>query len=163
ARNHLGSALKLARGALSEARDSIWNMRSHILEKGDLAQALEGILRQMTDGTNIAPNMRIEGTPRRLPPVIENNFLRIGQEAITNASKHGEPSHIEVTLAFEGRSISLLVEDDGIGFSPASQPERNQRSFGLVGIRERADLLAGKVEIDSAPGKGTRVRVTVSV
>jgi signal transduction histidine kinase len=163
ARNHLGSALKLARGALAEARDSIWNMRSHILEKGDLAQALEGILRQMTDGTEMEPSMRIEGTPRRLPPVVENNLLRIGQEAITNASKHGKPKHIDVTLAFEGRAISLVVQDDGIGFAKPQQPERNQRSFGLVGIRERADLLGGKVEIDSAPGQGTRVAVTVSV
>ncbi|HEU5080729.1 MAG TPA: sensor histidine kinase [Opitutaceae bacterium] len=163
ARNHLGSALKLARDALAEARDSIWNMRSQVLEKGDLGQALEGILKQMSDGTRVLPNIRVEGARRRLPPVVENNLLRIGQEAITNASKHGKPSRIDVTLAFEGRTIRLAVEDDGVGFSPAAQPKRNRRSFGLVGIKERADLLGGKVEIESTPGKGTRVSVAVSV
>jgi len=163
ARNHLGSALKLARGALAEARDSIWNMRSQVLEKADLPQALENILKQMTEGTDMVPLIRIEGTRRRLPPVVENNLLRIGQEAITNASKHAKPTRIEVTLAFEGRTISLIVADNGIGFSAEVLPKPNQRSFGLVGIRERADLMGGKVDIESAPGKGTRVAVTVSV
>lgn len=163
ARNHLAAALKLARAALAEARDSIWNMRSHVLEKCDLGEALEGILHQMTDGTSITPHMEVEGDRRRLPPVIENNLLRIGQEAITNASKHARPTRIDVTLSFERRTIRLAVKDDGVGFVVGSQPNADRRSFGLVGIKERAELLGGTVEIISAPGKGTRIVVTVSV
>lgn len=163
ARNHLGSALKLARAALAEARDSIWNMRSQVLEKGDLGQALEGILKQMSEGTKVTPSIRVEGARRRLPPVVENNLLRIGQEAITNASKHGTPTRIDVVLAFEGRTIRLAVEDDGVGFSTSAPTNGQRRSFGLVGIKERADLLGGKVDIASEPGKGTRVSVAVSV
>jgi len=162
-RNHLGAALKLARAALAEARDSIWNMRSQVLEKSDLAEALKGILERMTEGTGIAPTMRVEGESRRLPPVVENNLLRIGQEAITNAIRHAKPSRIDVTLAFDGRVVRLEVQDNGVGFVPGSEPSGGRRSFGLVGINERAALLGGKVEVQSAPGQGTRVVVAVSV
>jgi signal transduction histidine kinase len=163
ARHHLGSAHKLARAALAEARDSIWNMRSHVLEKCDLAEALEGILNQMTEETGVTPSMHVEGDRRRLPPVVENNLLRVGQEAITNASKHAKPTRIDVTLVFERRNVRLTVEDDGVGFVVGSKPSGDRRSFGLVGIKERAELLGGNAEITSAPGKGTRVVVTVAV
>jgi signal transduction histidine kinase len=161
--NHIGTAHKLTRAALADARDSIWNMRSHVLEKCDLGEALEGILMRMTEGTRVTPNLRVDGIRRRLPPVIENNLLRIGQEAITNSSKYAKPTRIDVTLTFEGRIVRLTVEDDGVGFVMESQPSENRRSFGLVGIKERAELLGGTAEIISAPGKGTRVIVAVSV
>jgi signal transduction histidine kinase len=138
-------------------------MRSQVLEKRDLGQALEGILVQMTEGTGVQSDMRIEGVSRRLAPVVENNLLRIGQEAITNASKHAKPTRIDVTLAFDGRNVRLSVEDDGVGFSLGSPANGDRRTFGLVGIKERAELLGGSVEIISAPGEGTRVVVAVSV
>jgi signal transduction histidine kinase len=163
ARTHLAAAHKLARAALAEARDSIWNMRSHVLEKCDLGEALEGILKRMTEGTEVVPTMRVEGERRRLPPVVENNLLRIGQEAITNASKHASPRHLSVTLEFERRTVRLAVEDDGIGFQPGERPSGGRRSFGLVGMKERAELLGGTVEVTSAPGQGTRVVVSVTV
>jgi len=163
ARHHLSLAHKLARAALADARDSIWNMRSQVLEKGDLGEALEGILRQMTDGTGVVPEMRVEGTRRRLPPVVENNLLRIGQEAITNAAKHARPSRINVELVFAGRTVRLAVEDDGLGFVVGEQPSGDRRSFGLVGIKERAELLGGSCEIRSAPGQGTRLVVAISI
>lgn len=162
ARDHLALAHKLARGALADARDSIWNMRSQVLERCDLGEALEEILTQTTDGTGVQPGMQVEGLSRRLPPVVENNLLRIGQEAITNASKHAKPSRIDVRLAFDGRTVRLLVEDDGIGFANGTQP-KGSRSFGLVGMKERAKLLGGTVQISSTPGKGTRVEVLVTV
>lgn len=163
ARQHLAAAHQLARAALAEARDTIWNMRSQILERGDLAQALESILKQTTEGTGVMPEIRVEGSTRRLPPVVENNLLRIGQEAIMNASKHARPTRIGVELAFDGRTVRLGVSDDGIGFANGAPPSSGRRSFGLVGIKERAELLGGTVEIKSAPGQGTRVVVAVSV
>lgn len=161
ARSHLAAAHQLARAALAEARDSIWNMRSQVLERHDLGEALEGILLQMTDGTGVTPKMQVTGSRRRLPPVVENNLLRIGQEAITNASKHARPTRIDVTLSFDRRHVRLAVEDDGVGFVVGSQPRGDRRSFGLVGIKERAELLGGTVVIDSAPGRGARLVVTV--
>ncbi len=163
ARTHLGAALKLTRGALAEARESIWNMRSQVLEKGDLGEALQGILKQITDGTDVRAQMVVEGARRRLPPVVENNLLRIGQEAITNASRHASPTRIDVTLTFERRRVHLIVQDDGAGFTPEEQPTAGRRSFGLVGMKERAELLGGSVEIQSSRGQGTRIAVTVAV
>ena len=162
ARNHLASAHKFARAALAEARESIWNMRSQILERCDLGEALEGILKRMTEDTDVTPHMRVEGDRRRLSPVIENNLLRIGQEAITNASQHAHPARIDVSLSFDGRSVRLAIEDDGTGFEVGAQPGGERRSFGLVGMRERAELLGGTFEVTSAPGRGTRVLVVVS-
>jgi len=161
--NHIGAAHQLARAALADARDSIWNMRSHVLEKSDLGEALEGILLRMTEGTAVIPSMRVDGARRRLPPVVENNLLRIGQEAITNATKYANPTRLDVRLAFEGRIVRLAVEDNGVGFVKGAQPSGDRRNFGLVGIKERAELLGGTAEIDSAPGQGTRVIVSVSV
>jgi signal transduction histidine kinase len=162
-RNHLATAHKFARAALAEARESIWNMRSQVLEQRDLAAALESILRQMTEGTGVDFSMRVDGDRRRLPPVVENNLLRIGQEAITNATKHAHPSRIDVRLAFEGRAVRLEVRDDGVGFDPDAQRDRESRSFGLVGMRERVELLGGGLSIESAPGRGTSVVATLSV
>jgi signal transduction histidine kinase len=161
ARNHLGVAHKLARAALTEARDSIWNMRSQVLEQRDLGQALEGILVQTTEGTGVMPNMQVEGARRRLAPVVENNLLRVGQEAITNASQHAKPARIDVTLGFDHRAVRLTVQDDGVGFLVGSPPGGQRRSFGLVGIKERAELLGGTMVVTSSPGQGTRIVVTV--
>lgn len=162
-RHRLAIAHQLTREALAEARESIWNMRSHVLEKVDLADALQGILFQATDGTGIDPRFAVEGESRRLPPIVENNLLRMGQEAITNAVKHAIPRRIALNLKFEGRTVTLSVEDDGVGFVVGAKPEGERRSYGLVGMGERADLLGGKIQIDSTPGKGTSVSVVLSV
>ena len=163
AKNHLATAHKLAREALAEARESIWNMRSQVLEKGDLGEALEDILQQLTEGTGVASHMRVEGPRHRLPPVVENNLLRIGQEAITNACKHANPACIEVTLQFSARTVRLDVTDDGVGFVAGTQPAGRRRGFGLVGMKERVELLDGTIEVASAPGQGTHITVVVSV
>lgn len=162
ARQHLATAHQLARTSLAEARVSIWNMRSQVLERCDLADALGDILQRLASGTSAAPSMRVEGTRRRLPPVVENNLLRIGQEAITNAVKHAQASHITLTLGFDQRVVRLVVEDDGIGFTENPQPTGEQRSFGLIGIRERVNILNGQLEIQSRPGEGTRISVSVA-
>ena len=162
ARQHLATAHKLARISLAEARVSIWNMRSQVLERFDLADALDDILKRLASGTSAAPAMQVEGARRRLSPVVENNLLRIGQEAITNAVKHAQAAHITVTLGFDHRAVRLVVEDDGVGFAEDSPPPAEQRSFGLIGIRERVSILNGGLEIRSRPGEGTRISVTVS-
>ncbi|MEQ9825635.1 MAG: sensor histidine kinase [Puniceicoccaceae bacterium] len=162
-RNHLGTAHRLTREALAEARNSIWNMRSHVLEKGDLVDALSRILDQLTKGLEVIAEVRAEGNRRRLSPMVENNLLRIGQEGITNAIKHAQPSRIELTLAYEPRRVRLYIRDDGIGFEAAKQTRPQSGSFGLVGIRERVHLLGGSVDMQSSPGSGTTICVTVQV
>ncbi|MEI6645041.1 MAG: sensor histidine kinase [bacterium] len=156
----LGEARSLTRASLANVRNTIWNMRSQVLETGDLATALGGILKIMPGGDHIKSELRVLGIPRRFAPVTENNILRIGQEAITNAARHAEAKNIEVVLAFEERGLRLSITDDGKGFDPA-HPPKSKGGFGLIGMRERAVLVRGKLNILSEAGKGTMITLEV--
>ena len=160
AKEPLSDARSLTRASLSNVRNAIWNMRSQVLETGDLATALGGILKTMHGGDHIKSELRVVGLPRRLAPVMENNILRIGQEAITNASRHAQAKHIEVVLAFEERGLRLSITDDGKGFDP-SQPPKSKGGFGLIGMRERAVIVRGKLTVSSEVGKGTTITLEV--
>lgn len=158
----LEQAHHLVRSSLAEARNSIWNMRSQVLESNDLGSALRQILDQMTSGTSIQGTVRTVGRPRRLPPVTENNLLRIGQEAITNAIAHADAARIDVELEFREKEIGLRIADDGSGFD-TSHPPPSDSGFGLIGMRERVAELHGALEILSTPGRGTEVKLVVPV
>ncbi|KAF0095887.1 MAG: histidine kinase [Puniceicoccaceae bacterium 5H] len=160
-RANLAAAHKMTRDALAEARNSIWNMRSQVLEGCDLSEALERILRQLTADQDVTTSVQVVGEKRRLSPLVENNLLRIGQEAINNALKHAEASTINVSLEFDHRQVSLSVEDDGTGFTDTAPSDNGRQSYGLLGIRERANLLDGEVHIESGPQRGTRVVVRI--
>ena len=153
---HLETAHRLVRENLSDARVSIWNMRSQALETHDLAGALEGILRQLSAGRPVEAVFWVDGARRRLAPQTENELLRLGQEAIANALKHAAPQRVEVTLRFAEKQVELVVVDDGVGFDP-EHVAHGTHGFGLMGMHERAAQLGAQLEITSAPGRGTRV------
>jgi signal transduction histidine kinase len=159
---HIELAHSLVRNSLTEVRNAIWNRRSQVLEKGDLAAALEHILKETTDDTGVSGHLQVTGRARRLPPVTENALLRVGQEAITNAMKHAKPGCIEVQLEFEEQRVSLRVKDDGKGFD-AEKPPANKTSFGLAGIRQRVAALGGELSLRSNHGQGTELKLTVPV
>ena len=161
-RQHLATAHQLARSALAEARTSIWNMRSQVLEECDLGEALTRILHKLTDDSRVKTEVKVNGSKHRLSPRTENNLLRIGQEAITNAVKHAKANKITIILTFDSRIVHLSIHDDGIGFEAITRQAGERRSFGLVGIRERVEQMGGTLEIISAPGKGTKITVQVS-
>jgi signal transduction histidine kinase len=98
-----------------------------------------------------------EQTSRRLAREIETATYRIAQEALTNARKHGGAVHVNVDLWEDESNIHLTVQDNGQGFDMSSK----RQGFGLVGISERVELLQGEFEVNSAPGKGTTLSVTV--
>jgi signal transduction histidine kinase len=158
--DHVQMAHQAVRDSLTEARSSIWNMRSQALENGDLASALENVLRLLARGKPIEANLSIRGRRRRLAPAIENNLLRVGQEAIVNATKHAKARSIAVDLEFGETEVRLSVTDDGIGFDPRQAP-RSESGFGLVGMRERAAQLHSELVVESRSGGGTRVALTV--
>jgi signal transduction histidine kinase len=153
---HLELAQQLVSENLEEARKSIWEMRSQVLETSDLAGALNGILRQMADGTEIQTECLVSGRPRRLAPMLENNILRIGQEAISNAVRHSHATRIEVELVFDEKDFRLVVKDDGAGFDPVKPPV-GDGGFGLVGMRERAAHIKSQLEIRAAAPQGTEI------
>jgi signal transduction histidine kinase len=157
---HLNAVQQLVRGSLEEARNSIWNMRSQVLETKSLARALEGILTQMVEGTGVETKVLVLGRERRLAPMVENNLLRVGQEAITNATKHARANHITVTLDFGEEQLTVAIADNGCGFNP-SQPHLRKGGFGLVGMQERATDLKGELTISTSPGQGTKITLHV--
>ena len=157
---YLDAAQQLVQGSLREARNSIWNMRSHVLETADLPTALNNLLKQLTDGTAMEARLELTGKPRRLAPVIENNLLRVCQEAMTNAIRHSQARHLVVNVAYGDNYFKLIVRDDGQGFNPTAL-RTDESSFGLIGMRERAAQLQGQLEVQSVPGQGTEIVLTV--
>ncbi len=157
----LTTAHQLVRKCLAEARESIWDMRSHILERTDLAGALRSVAEQLAAGQPCTVRTEVRGRPRRLSPMIENNLLRIGQEAVANALKHANPGVIAITLDFQDEEVRLEVRDDGRGFDPASAVESAGTHFGLRGMRERATRMGGEFCLERAPAGGMRVAVTI--
>jgi signal transduction histidine kinase len=160
AKRSLDVARQMLRYSLEEARRSVRDLRSQALDSGDLAGALTDLARQMTLGTPVDARVHVVGTPRRLDAAQEHHLLRIGLEALTNALKHGDPSRIDIEVCFAPEGISLQVRDDGRGLSGGTESVVGNH-FGLQGVRERVDKLGGVLQIDSQPGKGTRLAVKV--
>jgi len=160
ARQHLDVAEELVRHSLEEARNSIWNMRPQVLETRSLSGALNSILEKLSEGILRETHLDVTGQERRLAAIIETNILRIGQEAIANAVNHARANAIHVKLHFGEKDFSLTVSDDGKGFDP-NNPPPSKGGFGLVGMRERASALNGKLTIHAAPNQGTQVNLWV--
>ena len=160
-RRHLDLARDLVRTSLDEARRSVWNLRAQVLEEAGLSGALSRLGRQLTDGGKVTFELRIEGPPRTLPVDVENNLLRIGQEAITNAVRHAGASRITLLLAYLDEGVRIVVVDDGKGFDPADVQTSARGGFGLPGIRERAEAMHATFEIPRATGGGTRLEISV--
>jgi signal transduction histidine kinase len=159
-RERLNEARALVRSSMAEARRLVQNLRSPVLDEGDLPQALREVVEQLGTGAQARIELHILGKPRRLPDMTENNLLRIAQEALVNAVKHGRAKHIQLELCFGPGSVRLGVQDDGCGFDGAAATPRDGH-FGVLGMRERAQQLGGQLFLHSEPGAGTEVRVAV--
>lgn len=162
ARESLQVARQMLRYSLEETRRSVMDLRSQALERSDLAGALEILARQMTLNTPAQASVRVSGPVHRLDAAKEHHLLRIGLEALTNALKHGRATRIDIELLFTPDSTSLIVTDDGQGLE-SSERASGGAHFGLQGVRERVDKLGGVLDIDSSPGAGTRLSVTIPV
>lgn len=160
-RRHLDLARELARSSLDEARRSVWNLRAQALEESGLGDALSRLGRQLTEGGKVTFELRVDGTPRALPAEVENNLLRIGQEAITNAARHAGATRIDLELAFLADDVRLVVRDNGKGFDPTRVRPSVQGGFGLAGIRERAEAMHASLAVNPEPAGGTRLELCV--
>lgn len=158
ASQNLAEASRLTRESLAETRNTIWKMRSQSLETGDLASALTDVLNRLTAIKDVKGSFNLSGKPYRLPPLMENNLLRIGQEAITNAVKHSQARNVMVNLSFMPGKLYLKIADDGRGFDPQTAKPR-EKNFGLVGIHERAREIHADLNVKSSPDRGTEVTV----
>jgi len=158
---HLELARNLMAKSQVEVRRSVWDLRSRALEQFDLPGALLGGARHITDGTTIRVELETKGQPCTLPEIVEENLLRIGQEAVTNVIKHSRATLVQMTLAFEPAGVMLQIEDNGVGFSPENSVGPQDGHFGLLGMSERAKRLGGRLTVNSTPGKGATVLVEI--
>jgi ligand-binding sensor domain-containing protein/signal transduction histidine kinase len=159
AKPHLDQARQLVRSSLDEARRSVWALRSQALENSDLPSALNNTVKQLLADTSIQSQLQVSGTYRELSREIEDNLLRIGQEAITNAIKHAQAEQLRIELSYVTDRVTLSVQDDGRGFDSTQQSPNGH--FGLVGMRERVRQMGGQLLVNSRPQAGTEIIVEV--
>ncbi len=155
---HLANAAELARQSLSEARRSVQALRPEQLESARLPDALADVAASWSEVNGVAATVITTGTARQLHPEVEVALLRTGQEALANVAKHAAASRVGVTLSYMEDVVTLDVRDDGIGFVPAAV---DGAGFGLAGMRQRVQRVAGSLAVESAPGEGTAVSATV--
>jgi len=154
---HIARAEAMARAGLQEARRSVMALRPQALEGNDLSTALREMVTGMTDGTSVNSEFAQGGVARELPPAWDENLLRIGQEALTNAIRHGHARRIVMELEFSDDAVLLRLKDDGPGFDANSAFD----GLGLAGIRARVSAMGGQLSIESAAGSGTTISVSV--
>ena len=163
ASHHLKLARNLTRQGQTEVRQSVWGLRTRAAEKFNLVNALTFTGRQIANGAGIQVQIETSGEMNSLSETFEENLLRIGQEAITNAVKHSGAGTVKIELQFTPRHVVLQIRDDGKGFDPDHCIGPDEGHFGLLGIRERAERMGGSANISSTPGAGACVRVDIPI
>jgi signal transduction histidine kinase len=158
---HLELARTLMRQTHADLRSSVWNLRSRGSGDFSLLEALRQSSERLTEGTGVSVEVHQKGTLRSLPELHEENLLRIGQEALTNALKHAKPERIEIQLDYGDAALVLRVRDFGRGFDPGSAQGPEQGHFGLSGMAERAQRIGGTLAVTSNPGSGTTIEATL--
>jgi signal transduction histidine kinase len=153
----------LAVRILEQTRRLIFDLRPTALDDLGLLPAIRRYAQRRLEVADIQLHMEALGQARRLPSEVETSVFRIAQEAITNVVRHAHASQVHLSLNFDPDRITLTVTDDGVGFDPAAILEApdSTRCLGLLGMRERAELLGGRLSIESRPGAGTTVHLRV--
>lgn len=157
-----------AKGSLSEFHDLVastlegvrrmaLDLRPSALDDLGLVPALQWYTDNFGRSWGIKARFRANGLNRRLPPEIELVLYRVAQEALTNVAKHAQASRLAVELERLGSSVRLTIEDDGSGFDVERSMSSKERGLGLFGMQERLALVGGRFQIESHPGKGTKL------
>ena len=163
AKHHLELARTLVGESQMEVHRSVWNLRCRALEQFDLPGALLMSSRQITGGSSLRVEMKAHGRVRPLPETVEENLLRIAQEALTNVIKHSGATLTEIDLDYGPKNVVLKVKDNGRGFALDDCAGPREGHFGLLGISERVKRLHGEITFSSAPDAGTTVRVQIPI
>ena len=165
ARERLQGVIEQASQAISEGRDAVQGLRASSVVNNDLAQAISTLGEAL--GTDHAGqrapafDVAVEGTPQNLAPLVQDDVYRIAGEALRNAFQHAKAKRIEVELHYDRARFRLRVRDDGKGIDQKVIKEGRTGHFGLTGMRERAQLLRGKLVIWSELDSGTELELTI--
>jgi len=163
ARTELGNLKTAVNATFQRIRDFIFDLRPMMLDDLGLFPTLRRYVQDFEAKYHVPTNLTFAGKDQRLPAHLEVTLFRAIQELLNNIIRHAHASHIQINLDIEDRSVVATVEDDGSGFdaSEALGAAREQHTLGLASIKERIEMLGGSLRIESAIGRGTRVRVQV--
>lgn len=157
-RNYVQQALQLTQRNLEEARRSVLDLRAAPLEDATLPEALERLAREQSERSGHEVHFAAFGDNRPLPSYQELGLYRIAQEALNNALQHSQAQSVCISITMHPQEVRVALEDNGRGFEADHVPAER---FGLLGMSERAHLLGATLEIQSCPGVGTQVTVTL--
>ena len=162
-RERLLHAKSLATRALEQTHALILDLRPIVLDDLGLIAAIRSYAEEHLVPRGVESQVTVQGAPRRLPPALEIALFRIAQEAINNIATHAAAHQASLVLEFQPARVRVVVQDDGCGFDPATVlgSGNGERGFGLLGMQERVELADGTFQIDSQPGRGTCIIVTV--
>jgi PAS domain S-box-containing protein len=151
--------LELARQLDEDIAFRLWELRPTVIEDVGLSAALTNYVHAWSKHFGIPARLHAsQATDQRVTPDVETTLYRLAQEALNNVAKHARANHVDVVLAGTAGSLSLIIEDNGVGFDLSAIEKSGQR-FGVIGMRERAALVDAELQIESMPGRGTTVIV----
>jgi len=159
----LSRALRLVRRAVDEGRAVLRGVHTVSSAPASLEEALSNLLTEVAQGGDRRLRIFVQGTPQPLNPVIQEQLLLIGREAVTNAVRHSEATAIEVEVQYLHEALCVLVRDNGCGIDPETVQAESGLHWGLSGMRDRAEKMGARFGIWSRTGAGTEMRVTVPI
>ncbi|MEZ6115443.1 MAG: sensor histidine kinase [Pirellulaceae bacterium] len=136
-------------------------VRSSVLDDLGLPDAVESYVDEFRQRTGIAVEAKLQFVRKSVPPLIGDNVYRILQESLTNIAKHAAAHRVEIVLQAEADALELTVADDGCGFETSTLDDTNR--LGMLGMRERTELLGGSFQVHSAPSEGTRIHLRIAL
>jgi signal transduction histidine kinase len=166
ARQRLDQALDQAEAAITEGRNAVHGLRASATTTNDLANGIAAIGLQLTSAGSPGPvpliDVSIDGTSRDLNPMVRDEAYQIAGEALRNAVRHAGARRVTVTIHYEPRQLRLTVRDDGRGIDPETIARQQvEGHFGLPGLRERAAIVNGRLDLRSERGAGTEIELRI--
>jgi len=165
AREKLEGALELAEKAIAEGRDAVQDLRASTTETNDLAAALSALAEELapnpSSGNSPVVQVAVEGAAKNLHPILRDEVYRIAGEALRNAFRHAQARRIEAEILYDERALRVRIRDDGRGMEKVVQGEGRACHWGLRGMRERAKLVGGTLEVWSSVNSGTEVELRI--
>ena len=155
----LQTVSRMLKSCRTDLRRCLWDLRSDVLDEPDFAEAIRRTVRPVAGNARVA--VRFEGRRAQLSDSTAHVLLSVLRELTANAANHGEARSIRIAGECRPEGVRFSVQDDGIGFDPNGVLGQDEGHFGLDGIRERLERLGGTLTIDSTPGQGAYIRLTV--
>jgi signal transduction histidine kinase len=159
-RDHVDELREIIAQTLEETRTIARQLRPSLLDDLGLISALTHTIDDFRKRYDIPVDLVVNGLDSRLPPQLETTIYRIAQEGLTNVARYAKASAVSIIITQRNDTLRIIIEDNGIGFD-VENVTRNSKSLGLQGIRERAGLFNGTLEIESHPGSGTSLFVEI--